>query len=188
MSDVPISPSVRQVEDRQRFALGLAVATAVAIGATVGTLALDQTEPPQDRQILVRARQYAYDPPVIRANRGDRLFLKLVALDVVHGFFLEGYDLDVEITPQQNKFKVRHPSRHDDWAEQEEVIVVVDKPGKFRFRCSHTCGSLHPFMSGELIVEPNHVLHAGLGAGGGLFLGSVVIAWRRAHRASRVRV
>ncbi|MBI5508635.1 MAG: hypothetical protein HY903_07770 [Deltaproteobacteria bacterium] len=170
---------------RHTLFAALGVAAGVALGAALGLVAFDQTEPPRDRHIVVRARQYAYDPPVIRVNRGDRLFLKLVALDVMHGFFLEGHDLDVEIAPQQSTFKVRHPSRPDDWTEQEEVVVIADTPGKFRFRCSHTCGSLHPFMSGELIVEPNRVLHAGLGACGGLFVGSVAVARRRSRSASR---
>ena len=37
----------------------------------------------------------------------------------------------------------------------ERVVFVADKVGKFRFRCSVACGTLHPFMIGELIVGPN---------------------------------
>lgn len=147
-------------------------------GAAAGWVLGDIAIQPVDRYLTIRAREYAYDPPVIRINRGDRLHLKLVSQDVVHGFYLEGYDLDAVIYPQQNKVKVRHPSEGETWKEQDEIVVVASKPGKYRYRCSHTCGSFHPFMNGELIVAPNHLFHAGLGACAGLFAGFVLLASR----------
>jgi hypothetical protein len=42
-----------------------------------------------------------------------------------------------------------------DWDRVSEVEFVADKAGKFTFRCTQTCGNLHPFMTGELIVKPN---------------------------------
>jgi heme/copper-type cytochrome/quinol oxidase subunit 2 len=35
------------------------------------------------------------------------------------------------------------------------LTFVADRPGAFRFRCSVTCGPLHPFMIGRLIVGAN---------------------------------
>jgi polyferredoxin len=43
-----------------------------------------------------------------------------------------------------------------DWDRVSEVEFVADKAGKFTFRCTQTCGNLHPFMTGELIVKPNN--------------------------------
>lgn len=37
------------------------------------------------RRMAITAGQFAYDPPVLRVNRGDRVELTLQATDVVHG-------------------------------------------------------------------------------------------------------
>lgn len=92
-----------------------------------------------EREILVRARQYAYDPGVIRVPKGARVTLVLEAEDVTHGLYLDGYDIDLATAPGR---RVR-------------TSFVADRPGMFRMRCSKVCGTLHPFMLGELVVEPN---------------------------------
>lgn len=94
---------------------------------------------PTTRDITVVARQFAFDPPVLHVNRGDRVRLTVQATDVVHGLHLDAYGRDLRVEPGV--------SRH--------VEFVADRSGKFRYRCSVTCGSLHPFMTGELIVGPN---------------------------------
>lgn len=125
---------------------------------------------PQERVFSIEARKYAYDPAIIRVNRGDKVVLKLRSKDVTHGFFLEGYDIDAKIRAQYPNFWVRHPSKHDDYAPVEEISFIADKPGKFRYRCSVTCGSFHPFMQGEFIVEPNFAYLVSIGAALGLVL------------------
>lgn len=158
------------------------MAGAMVLGAAGAVLASSGTDAPRERSITVFARQYAFDPPVIRANRGDTLRLTLVSLDVVHGFYLEGHDLDAEIRPQEKKVRLRRPSRGGAVEEVGEVVVVLDRPGKFRYRCSHTCGALHPFMNGELLVAPNRLLQAGVGASVGLLLGFALLAFWRVRR------
>ena len=157
---------------RLRHVLALVVFVAlVALGGLIGLLAGSHTASPQTRRFVVHARQYAYDPPVIRVNRGDTVRLRLVSDDVVHGFYLEGHDLDVDILPLEPKVLRRWPSRPDEVEEVDEVVFVADKEGKFRYRCSHTCGFLHPFMLGELIVGPNRLLPTSLGMTLGMLVG-----------------
>jgi heme/copper-type cytochrome/quinol oxidase subunit 2 len=91
------------------------------------------------RQVTVTAEQFAFHPPVLGVNRGDRVRLTLQAADVTHGFYLDGYGLNTRIEPGIS----------------QQVEFIADQPGKFRYRCSVSCGSLHPFMIGELVVSPN---------------------------------
>jgi heme/copper-type cytochrome/quinol oxidase subunit 2 len=146
----------------------------VALGGLIGLLAGSRTAAPQERRITVRARQYAYDPEVIRVNRGDTLRIRLVSEDVVHGFYLEGHDLDVDIFPLEPKVALRRPSRPGQVEEVEEVVFTVNQEGKFRYRCSHTCGFMHPFMLGELIVGPNRLLPTGTGMTLGVLFGGLL--------------
>lgn len=102
---------------------------------------------PADRHIRVEAQSFEYAPPEIRVNPGDRVTIELASTDVVHGLYLDGYDLSVTADPGR-------PAR---------LAFVADKPGTFRFRCSVTCGALHPFMIGKLHVGSNDLLWRALG-------------------------
>ena len=144
------------------------------IGALCGWLTCLKNETPIRRDILVKARKYSYDPSVIKVNLNDTLHIKLVSMDVVHGFYVEGYDLDAQISPQIKGFKIRRPSEGYNWKDTTEMVIVTNKTGKFRYRCSHTCGSMHPFMQGELIVKPNVLFNTSIGAVIGFLMGCLV--------------
>jgi heme/copper-type cytochrome/quinol oxidase subunit 2 len=156
---------------------GGAFRTLVIIGVcvVVGALLAGAAHPPQDRIIHVVARKYAYDPPIIHLNQGDRVTLTLKSLDVTHGFYLDGYDLDASIAPDE-KPQLRHPSRHDPFVEVSEIHFVANRAGKFRYRCSQTCGSMHPFMIGEMVVAPNRPFTAGVGGAIGVTLAVLLTA------------
>jgi len=110
-----------------------------ALALIVLFLPLPFSTAPVTHQVTMTAEQFAFDPAVLRVNRGDRVVLTLQAADVVHGFYLDGYDVDVRVEPGVS----------------QRIEFVADRPGKFRYRCAVACGSLHPFMIGELVVSPN---------------------------------
>lgn len=153
------------------------VGAAVACGIGAWSLAA-----PAERSILISARQYAYDPPRIHVNQGDTIHLRLISKDVIHGFYLEGHDLDAKIQPEQRKFSVRHPRSGRPTEEVERITFVASRRGKYRYRCSNTCGTMHPFMTGELIVNPNTPLHAGVGGIVGLFVGVLLSFGSKRHK------
>ena len=125
----------------------------------------------------MKARQYAFDPAVIRVNQGDTVRVQITSEDVVHGFYLEGYDIDAKIIPQSPYIELSRPSLPAQPPEKvDEIVFVANRTGKYRFRCSHTCGTMHPFMNGELVVAPNRLFGAGLGSAVGLLLASCAVS------------
>lgn len=110
-----------------------------ALGALVLLVPLPFESAATTREVTVVARQFAFDPPVLRVKRGDRVRLVVRAADVVHGLAVDGHGVEVRVEPGIS----------------QHVEFVADRTGKFGYRCSVTCGPLHPFMAGELIVGPN---------------------------------
>ena len=162
-------------------------AVSIAIFAGIGYGASSQSLDPDRHDIEIVARSYAFDPPVLRVQRGDEVRLRFASLDVVHGFYLEGYDFDVEIAPMRSSVKLRRAGSEETEV-VEEVVFVADRAGKFRYRCSKTCGFMHPFMLGELIVEPNRLFPTSVGASVGLLFGGFFLAWRGSGRKGARRV
>jgi heme/copper-type cytochrome/quinol oxidase subunit 2 len=95
---------------------------------------------PQERIFRIEAGQFAYSPSELKVNPGDTVTIQLVSTDVVHGLYVDGYDISVEADPGQTA----------------TLAFVADKPGSFRFRCNVTCGAMHPFMIGKLNVGSNN--------------------------------
>lgn len=111
----------------------------VALALLVWLMPLPVSTAPVTHDITLTADQFSFDPPVLRVNQGDTVRLTLHAADVVHGFYLDAYGLNTRIEPGLS----------------QQVEFVADHAGKFRYRCSVSCGGLHPFMIGELVVSPN---------------------------------
>lgn len=133
----------------------------------------------QSRLVEIRANQYSYTPHRLVVNQGDEVHLKLVSEDVVHGLFLEGNGLEAVAYPGKLDFQLKQPGSKPSYLPVEETVFVADHWGKFRYRCSLTCGPLHPFMLGEMIVLPNYPLWAGIGATLGVLLGALLwMFWR----------
>jgi heme/copper-type cytochrome/quinol oxidase subunit 2 len=102
---------------------------------------------PQSHSFRLVASSYAFTPSEIKVNPGDQVIIELTSSDVVHGLYLDGYELQVSADPGQT----------------ETLTFVADRPGTFRMRCSVTCGDLHPFMIGKLRVGPNTLLWRSIG-------------------------
>lgn len=134
---------------------------------------------PQERHFTIEARQYAYTPERIVVNRGDKVTIKLISKDVTHGFYLEGHDIDAKIRAQYPHFWLRHPSKSNEYEKVDEINFIAKKSGKFHYRCSITCGTFHPFMQGELIVEPNFLYPASVGLVVGLSFACLFYFYRK---------
>lgn len=143
-----------------------------------GALLAGAAHPPGDRTFHIVAHKYAFDPPVLHVNVGDRVTVYLTSRDVTHGFYVEGHDIDAKISPDEKPL-LRHPSLNDAFKEVESIQFVAKREGKFRYRCSQTCGFLHPFMAGEMVVTPNRPYGAGLGGALGVTLAALIAAMRK---------
>lgn len=102
---------------------------------------------PAQRTFRIEASRFQYSPSVIQVNPGDQVTIEVVAEDVVHGLSIDGYNLNVSADPGQTT----------------RLTFTADKTGSFRFRCSVTCGNMHPFMIGKLQVGPNVLLWKAIG-------------------------
>ncbi len=163
--------------ERKRTAGIFTVALLLGLGGLAGFSATYfRQAAPQTRSFTITARQYGYNPGTIEVNKGDRVQIKLVSKDVTHGFYLEGYDLDAKVRPEDNTFWLRHLSQKGkEYQPVEAINFIANRAGKFRYRCSITCGTMHPFMNGVLIVRPNTLYSTALGLSVGLTLGMLLI-------------
>lgn len=102
---------------------------------------------PIARTFHIEASQFAYSPAEISVNPGDTVTIELISTDVVHGLYVDGYDISIKADPGQTA----------------TLSFVADRPGSFRMRCNVTCGAMHPFMIGKLNVGANTWLYRSIG-------------------------
>lgn len=143
-----------------------ALAPWALIGVLAGLIALGPlpaaAAASRSRTVRIEAGSFAYQPAVVSVNQGDRVTLELVSTDVVHGLYLDGYDLEVIAEPGQTA----------------QLSFIADRPGSFRFRCAVACGDLHPFMIGKLKVGQNGLFWRAAGLST-LFALSGLLLYRR---------
>jgi heme/copper-type cytochrome/quinol oxidase subunit 2 len=119
---------------------------------------------PQERTFEIDAHQFAYSPSELKVNPGDIVTIQLVSTDVVHGLYVDGYDISIEADPGQSA----------------TLTFVADKTGSFRFRCNVTCGAMHPFMIGKLTVGSNNWFFRSIGLAALAVVGVVVSTKQKA--------
>jgi len=154
---------------RRRWVVGALVLALVAL-ALVAPLPVAGS-PPQERRVVLSARSFAFEPGIVRVNRGDTVVVRLEATDVVHGLYLDGYGLSA----------VAEPGR------PAEITFVADRTGTFRFRCSVSCGNLHPFMIGKLVVGPNLAWLRAVMVTVITALGAMIVLWMSPSRRAALR-
>jgi len=120
---------------------------------------------PAEHHLTLEARTFAFEPSVIQVNQGDRVILELESVDVTHGVYIDGYELEA----------VSEPGR------KARLDFVANRVGKFKYRCSMACGPMHPFMIGELIVRPNIPYWRGIALALLASVGSVAYLWHRSR-------
>ncbi len=116
---------------------------------------------PGARVISISARAFSYTPGIITVRQGERVTLRLSAQDSEHGFYLDGYGVQAAVLPGQTR----------------RVSFVADRPGRFMFRCSVTCGPFHPYMVGWLRVEPNRPFNTGVALAALVAVAAIGLAW-----------
>ncbi|MFQ6673349.1 MAG: hypothetical protein ACE5GH_01035 [Fidelibacterota bacterium] len=150
----------------------------VLISGVVTTGAVRDRASPRLREITFEAKKYAYRPHRIHVNLGDTLRIRLVSRDVTHGFFLEGFGIDAYVRAQYPYFYVRTTGGGEEEEGEYDVVesytLIASKTGKFHYRCSITCGPMHPFMQGEMIVGPNYPYRAAMGLTVGVMIASLL--------------
>jgi len=112
------------------------IAVAVLVGAAAWTVngAARQDAP---REIDVVARRFAFEPARIEVAVGERVRLRVVSADGVHGLEIK-------------KFKVKKEIPRG----TTPVIIefTASEAGEFPIFCSEYCGDGHEDMQGQLVV------------------------------------
>lgn len=145
------------------LAILLAVCGATLFGAT-RPVPLSGELTGGQRVVEIRAHRYAYEPNIVTVRQGETVVIKLVSQDVTHGFFLDGYEKQFFVPP----------------GDVRVMGFKADRGGRFTFRCSVTCGSFHPYMTGQLKVVPNRGYYGGILALA--LLGLASIGWTGTRR------
>nr|6PTT_A Chain A, Cytochrome c oxidase subunit 2 [Thermus thermophilus]6PTT_B Chain B, Cytochrome c oxidase subunit 2 [Thermus thermophilus] len=92
---------------------------------------------PNQYTVYVLAHQWYYQPNPIEVPQGAEIVFKITSADVLHGFHVEGTNINVEVLP----------------GEVSTVRYTFKRPGEYRIICSEICGTNHAFMFGTIVVK-----------------------------------
>ncbi len=131
---------------KQQISLVVVVVVVAIILMTIAGVAMtrsslgDVTEPATEqdyKEFTIWMRQFEFVPAVISVEQGEYVRINVKSADVTHGFYIDGYDVNVKVNGSQS----------------ESFEFVADKAGTFKIRCSAACGPFHPFMAGKFVVR-----------------------------------
>ncbi|KKP67701.1 MAG: cytochrome c oxidase subunit II [Candidatus Roizmanbacteria bacterium GW2011_GWA2_35_19] len=101
------------------------------------TILTTESESDKVKEFTMIAKQWSFDPALIKVKQGDKVRLKITSVDVSHGIAIPDFDVKADLKPNV----------------ETTVDFTADKKGEFTFFCSVLCGQGHTEMSGKLIVE-----------------------------------
>jgi cytochrome c oxidase subunit 2 len=130
--------------------------TLVIVGAPA-SFAPAQEKPPEKppRVIQVTAKNFEFEPSVIRVKAGEKIQLKLTSADRTHGIHINPFPEGGQPnTPPGLSF-----TYGDDCLKLTKDITATleftaQAPGAYTFSCCKKCGKGHGRMKGQIIVEP----------------------------------
>ena len=85
----------------------------------------------------VLAFAFGYQPNPIEVPQGAEIVFKITSPDVIHGFHVEGTNINVEVLP----------------GEVSTVRYTFKRPGEYRIICNQYCGLGHQNMFGTIVVK-----------------------------------
>lgn len=88
-------------------------------------------------EIKITAKKFSFSPDIIKFKLNEKVRLRFASEDVVHGFSLPEFNINVVIQP----------------GKETVVDFHASKKGGFTFLCSIPCGSGHSAMRGTIIIE-----------------------------------
>jgi len=86
----------------------------------------------------VVSRMFSFKPSPMKVPRGSIVDFYVTASDVVHGFYIDGTDVNLMAIPNAVNYAQAH----------------FDKPGKYQVICHEFCGMGHQDMVGTIEVIP----------------------------------
>jgi cytochrome c oxidase subunit II len=114
---------------------------------TIDATAIDQTEPfdqigvheiePGRYRVVMTAQMWFFEPNQVTVPAGSEVEFVMTSRDVLHGFHLEGSNINVMLIPGR----------------VARGVATFDEPGEYRFVCHEYCGIAHHIMFGSLTVE-----------------------------------
>jgi cytochrome c oxidase subunit II len=93
---------------------------------------------PRALQVSIVGQAFVWVPEVIRVPVGSEVEFYLTARDVIHGWQVEGTNLNVEVIP----------------GEVSRLRTRFDRVGRYRVTCNEYCGIGHQNMVGWIDVVP----------------------------------
>jgi cytochrome c oxidase subunit 2 len=108
---------------------------------TEGKAPFKTSDQPLRYEVHTVARMWMFDPPEITVPPGAEVDLYLSSADVVHGYYVEGTNINLMAVPGAVTYR----------------RIKFDREGTYRILCHEYCGTAHHLMAGAIVVSSSPV-------------------------------